>query len=828
MITRNLDNIINLAAQKLFDHYDKMITAFQEGKLTDDKEINKIINQTIELIIQDFLSTKEKIKQRPSSSLLTLLSVQKKEKYTKGINVLWLLAWAAEKNHPEAFMAIQSSLDSLATTHPEDFIALLQNTAEEGNNKGISVLWILACAATNGHPEAFMAIQSSLDSLATTHPEDCIALLQNKAEEGKDKGKSVLWLLACAAMNGHPEAFMAIQASLGSLATTHPEDFIALLQNKAEEGKDKGKSVLWMLACAAMNGHPEAFMAIQASLGSLATTHPEDFIALLQSTVEEGPDKGISVLWMLACAAANGHPEAFMAIQASLGSLATTHPEDFIALLQNKAEEGKDKGKSVLWLLASAAAKSHPEVFIAIQDSLGCLATTHPEDFIALLQGKAEKTLNKGKNVLWILACAAANGHPEIFIAIKDSLASIAKTHPEDFIALLQNKAEEGNDKGISVLWLFIKAAIVGYRDVLNILASSLTQIAKDKPSLLDQLIKWEQEIKNDNENAWQLLTKLNRQNQQKKPSLFHPYDFLFAFLPEEKDATPEHQNKRTILNWCLNPTPFTKPDHSSLEEDDKNERKEDNTLLPENIQSALSSTYAEYHPNCYIFVANFLIDQNNIAAAIAVLKEGAVQASSNNHVASGYLLKAHWMLAEHLAVDPDPNNKQAAFDLICKAWNQRNSIIYIEELEANKEEKTGIREKINSEIKRLLKMIAFSLIDSDRSPHIQSSDEFEEIFNKNFKYIASRDALKNLKKMYKALKEKEEEKALSQSSKRKELSSSSENNSDLEANKKQKTRTSFFVTTQSHSNCRPGQTPSTDSPSITKESQRATQEPGF
>jgi len=72
---------------------------------------------------------------------------------------------------------------------------------------------------------------------------------------------------------------------------------------EAEDGPDKGQTVLWRLMKAAANGEQEA-------LNKLAELSIGDIRPHLGDKVEDGPDKGQTVLWLLMVASTNGEQEA--------------------------------------------------------------------------------------------------------------------------------------------------------------------------------------------------------------------------------------------------------------------------------------------------------------------------------------------------------------------------------------------------------------------------------------------------------------------------------------------------------------------------------------
>jgi len=162
------------------------------------------------------------------------LSVYQQKPY-KGQSLLWLLLFGLSSTLKEIDDCLLPWVSFKAYEKFMPYITLkdLLVKAEAGENKGKSVLWILAEIASSW-PNEFMHIWRN--------NEITIKDLRVKAMNGPDKGISILWLLAYASYFS-PKELIDVWKEIKSDLT------LADLSSTATKGEKNKMSVLWMLAC---------------------------------------------------------------------------------------------------------------------------------------------------------------------------------------------------------------------------------------------------------------------------------------------------------------------------------------------------------------------------------------------------------------------------------------------------------------------------------------------------------------------------------------------------------------------------------------------------
>ncbi|WP_259425693.1 ankyrin repeat domain-containing protein [Coxiella burnetii] len=135
-------------------------------------------------------------------------------------------------------------------------------------------------------------------------------ILKTVSSQPEHRGKTAFWLIACAASHGHPAALeMLIQS--GAWAKLTPQQLLELLKAAPDnqDDRDLGKTAFWVITCAASNGHPAALETLIQS-GAWAKLTPQQLPELFKAAPAHPDDTalGETAFWTITMAAANGYP----------------------------------------------------------------------------------------------------------------------------------------------------------------------------------------------------------------------------------------------------------------------------------------------------------------------------------------------------------------------------------------------------------------------------------------------------------------------------------------------------------------------------------------
>ncbi|ATN66582.1 hypothetical protein AYM17_03810 [Coxiella burnetii] len=161
-----------------------------------------------------------------------------------GENVLCLIACAAGKRHPAMLNSLADRIKERKKLSIEHLLLLLKETAQAGDATGHNTLWLIAWAAVKGHPAMLNALVMHIKNLKSEEISD---LLQKRPEGGVMAGENGLRLIVKVAQSGHVEMLKAVAKKLmqlprdkrSKLLTPEPENstFEMLISVAARELK---------------------------------------------------------------------------------------------------------------------------------------------------------------------------------------------------------------------------------------------------------------------------------------------------------------------------------------------------------------------------------------------------------------------------------------------------------------------------------------------------------------------------------------------------------------------------------------------------------------
>jgi hypothetical protein len=220
---------------------------------------------------------------------LPQLLAQETEKPNTGRTLFWLFArYTCE--HPTYFLQVWGKF------HTEISLEHILVTAQSGNQRGMSVLSLLAVGASVGHVEPYKTVLAKFRyGFQLQH-----FLIPAQGEEMA--GITALFLLAVTGI------YIDIDIFLNFWNEFHSDLTFSVLVEPVRVGPEKGLNLLWYLAVLAYKGHPEMFDYVWRK-------YQDQFIPshfLLAAT--EGSYQNASTLWFLAASSVRHFPKPFYEI----------------------------------------------------------------------------------------------------------------------------------------------------------------------------------------------------------------------------------------------------------------------------------------------------------------------------------------------------------------------------------------------------------------------------------------------------------------------------------------------------------------------------------
>ncbi|MCS5709090.1 hypothetical protein CC99x_009255 [Candidatus Berkiella cookevillensis] len=344
------------------------------------------------------------------------------EGYYSGSSILQIITIASCKDHYSILRQLLEQVPSLLN---------FRDKAESGINQGKNALWLFA--EEMNRVDLFEQEHLALFELMLSSQVIASQDLNVKCEKGTDAGKTPLWLLG-QLMWKNPQFIKA--------AIDHSSITTLDLNAGASEGFYKGRTILHFIAELAYQKPDFILSIIQNGLH-----HTLDFNAKIQGN---SCHKGKTPLFFIIDAVVKKHPSL---LQTLIQEIPTQL--DFNAKIE--AEEDFQNGETAFACITRAALEKQENGLLLLEQILKDIPLKNL-DFNAKREGK----WHKGKTPLWDIA-ALAKVHPFPLLTVLLGVSS-------DKLEFNIKEEDTATEKGKTVLWHIVEAALEGYPEVLNTL----------------------------------------------------------------------------------------------------------------------------------------------------------------------------------------------------------------------------------------------------------------------------------------------------------------------------------------------------------------------